>query len=150
MLATLLALALTAPAAPEEKEKELTAAAKKDLTALEGKWKATEILVEGREETPPEEQSIIEFKGRKFLLGEKELFAIGNLDPSTDPKCIDFKAAADMGEIRKDTVYEGIYKIDGDKLTIALYIGEGQKRPAKFESDKDSRVVVATFKREKK
>src|SRR5687767_11855936 len=134
MLATLLTLALAVPAAPKDKEKELTAAAKKDLTALEGKWKATEILVEGKEEMPPEAEAIAEFKGRKFLIAGKEVFDIANLDPSTDPKCLDFKALADMGEIRKDTVYEGIYKIDGDTLTLALYIGDGQKRPAKFES----------------
>src|SRR5436190_190649 len=130
MLAAIVALSLFVPAAAKDKEKELTDAAKKDLKKLEGKWTAEKILVEGKEETPPDEQRIVEFKGRKFLFGDKELFDVAGLDPSADPKCLDFKALNDMGEIRKDTVYEGIYKLDGDTLTLALYIGEGRERPA--------------------
>lgn len=151
MLAALVALSLAAPAAPtEDKPKELPEAAKKDLKALEGKWTLTEITINGEAVTPPEEQKSVEFKGRKFLLAGKEILEIASLDPSTNPKLLDFKAVADMGEIRKDNTYEAIYKIDGDTLTLALYIGAGQKRPAKFESAKDSAVALATFKREKK
>jgi uncharacterized protein (TIGR03067 family) len=149
MFAALVALSLVVPAA-DAKEKELTEAAKKELKKLEGKWTATEILVNGEEATPPEEQKTVEFKGKKFLLGDKELFEVASLDPSTNPKILDFKAVTDMGEIRKDNTYEAIFKLDGDTLTLALYVGEGQKRPTKFESAKDSGIVVATFKREKK
>lgn len=149
MIAMILALSLVVPTA-DAKEKELSDAAKKELKKLEGGWKATEIIVEGKEETPPDADTVVTFKGRKFLFGDKELFDIANLDPSTDPKCLDFKALADMGEIQKGTVYEGIYKLDGDTLKLALYIGEGQKRPAKFEAPKDSKTVVVTFKRENK
>ena len=44
------------------KEKELTADAKKELAKLEGKWTAQKVLVEDREETPPDGQKIVEFK----------------------------------------------------------------------------------------
>ncbi len=147
-MSALLAVLLLVPVA-DAKEKELSEAGKKELKKLEGKWKATEVLVEGKEETPPESESIVEFKGRKFLLGGNELFDVAALDPSTAPKILDFKALRDMGEIKKDTTYEGIYKLDGDTLVVALYIGEGSKRPDKFESAKDSKVVVVTFKKEK-
>jgi uncharacterized protein (TIGR03067 family) len=151
MIATILALALAAPAAPEDKEKELTAAAKKELKALEGKWTVTKLAIDGNDVPAPEsDEKNIEFKGRKFLLGGKEIFDIDSLDPSTDPKLIDFKGLADMGEIRTGTVYEGIYKLEKDTLTLALYFGEGQKRPTKFESEKDAKVAIVTLEREKK
>ena len=84
MVATLLALALLSsadaapivlsarpaapakPAAPNDKEKELTDAAKKDLKALEGVWKAVKAVTDGAEETPKmgDQDVILEFKGR--------------------------------------------------------------------------------------
>jgi uncharacterized protein (TIGR03067 family) len=154
MLATLLSLSLIVSPAnrPEEKEKELPEAAQKELKKLEGKWKATKLVVEGREEEPQMDgrDVIVEFKARKFLLADKDLFQVATLDPTTNPKLLDFKAVMDMGEISKGKTYEGIYKLDGDTLVVALYIGEGQKRPEKFESAEGSRVVVVTFQREKK
>ena len=151
MFATLVTLALAAPAAPDDKEKELPDASKKELKALEGKWGAAKLTIDGNDAPAPEDDNrIIEFKGRKFLLGGKEFFHVAALDSTTDPKLIDFKGLADMGEIRKGTTYEAIYKIEKDTLTIAFYFGEGQKRPDKFESGKDSKVALVTFEREKK
>lgn len=148
-MSALVAVLLLVPMA-DAKEKELSAEAKKELTKLEGKWIATKVLAEGNEETPPEDQKVIEFKGRKFLFGDKELFEVAALDPSTDPKCLDLKAVMDLGELSKGTVYEAIYKIDGDTLLLAVHTQGGNHRPAKFESEKDSKVVLVTFKREKK
>jgi uncharacterized protein (TIGR03067 family) len=150
MFATLVALTLAAPVAEEPK---LSEAAKKDLKALEGKWKATAAMVNGEEPSAGTEV-ILEFKGRKLLVTEgdkksQEFFEIATLDPGTTPKLIDFKALVDMGPITKGTTYEAIYKLDGDTLQLALYIGADKKRPEKFESPKDSGVVVITLKREK-
>ena len=152
MLATLVALALAAPAAPEEKEKELTEAAQKELKKFEGVWKAVKVVSGEGEETPMRDggDAIIEIKGRKLLVGETELYTITALDPSTDPKCIDIRAAADMGEVRKGEVYEAIYKFDGDTLVIAGNMGEGKNRPTKFEVAKDSKTFIVTLKKEKK
>jgi uncharacterized protein (TIGR03067 family) len=149
MFAALVALSLVVSA--DAKEKNLSDAGKKELKALEGKWTATKVVVDGTELPGPEgEEKTIEFKGQKFLLAGKEFFDVTNLDPSADPKLIDFKGLADMGEIRKDAVYEAIYKLDKDTLTLALYFGSGQNRPAKFELGKDSKVAVVTLVREKK
>ena len=92
---------------------------------------------------------MVEFKGLKANVNGKEFFQIAALDPSTDPKCIDLKSAVDQGQITKGTVFESIYKFDGEDLIIAIYIGGDKKRPAKFESEKDSGVVVVTMKKEK-
>ena len=54
-----------------------------------------------------------------------------------------------MGPIAKGTVYEGIYKLDGDTLTMAFYVASGSKRPDKFESAQGSGVVVVTLERQK-
>lgn len=151
MFAALVAVSLAAPAAaPQEKEKELPEAAKKELKKFEGKWKAEKLVINENEETPPDgDEGLLRFKGRKVLLGGKDLFDVAALDPSTDPKIIDLKALADMGAIKKDTVYEGIYKFDGDTLVLAVSVGGGKSRPDKFESPKDSNVAVATFKKQK-
>jgi len=117
---------------------------------LEGKWKAAKMVVNGEEQPEPAEAMFIEFKGRKVRFMDSDLLEIAGVDTSTDPKCIDFKAVIDFAEIAKDKVYEGVYKLDGDTLTIALHLGKDAKRPAKLESTKDSDVVLVTLKREKK
>ena len=148
MFAALVALAVAAPADPPK----LSEAAEKELKKFEGKWKAEKVVADGKEETPTLEGGdvFLEFKGRKVLLGDADLLEVAALDPSTDPKCIDFKAAVDLGALRKGTVYESIYKFDGDALILAVHMGEAKARPAKFEAPKDSKVVLVTLKRMKK
>jgi len=152
MLAAIVAVSLAVSPAFAAEEKELSEAAQKELKQFQGKWKAVKVIEDGREQEPKmgDQDVFIEFKDRKFHLGDKEVFSVSALDPSTTPKCLDFTSVVDMGELTKGKVYEGIYKLDGDTLTLALYIGEGQKRPDKFESEKDSKIVVVTFEREKK
>jgi uncharacterized protein (TIGR03067 family) len=149
MLAALTALSLVVATA--DPPKELSEAAQKELKKLESKWKLDKIVIDGKEESPPanEAEMLLEFKGRKVLVADKELFEIPALDPSTDPKCIDLKALESMGEITKDTIYESIFKLGGDTLVMAIHIGGTKKRPDKFESVKDSGVVVVTLKRVK-
>ena len=154
MFAALVAFTLAVPGdVPDDKEKALPDAAQKDLKKMEAKWKAVKAVVNGMEETDGKE-IFIEFKGRKLIVTddgkEMEFFEVAAMDPSTTPKLLDLKSVVDMGPITKGTVYEAIYKLDGDDLTLALYFGEGKKRPEKFESEKDSGVVVVTLKREKK
>jgi uncharacterized protein (TIGR03067 family) len=149
-MSALVAVLMIVPFAPIN-AKDLSAEGKKELEKLQGKWKATKVVIDGNETEPQMDGSdvIIQFKKEKFLLAGSELFDVTALDPSTTPKLLDFKALQDMGDISKGTTYEGIYRLDGDTLEIALYIGEGSKRPGKLESPKDSKIIVATFKREK-
>ena len=152
MFAALVGLALVASSA-DAKEKELSESGKKELKALQGVWKATKLVRGEVEEENPKEGGndvFIEFKDRTLLLNDKEFLTITGLDPSTDPKIIDFKALIDRGPVSKDTVFEGIYKLDGDTLTLALNIEGGTNRPAKFETGKDPKITIVTFAREKK
>jgi uncharacterized protein (TIGR03067 family) len=149
MIAALLSLTFAVASADEPK---LSEAAQKELKKFEGKWKAVKGTTNGVEETPEIDgaEVIIEFKSGKAIVMGKEFFEFSALDPSTDPKCIDLKSLVQQGPVAKGTVYEGIYKLDGDTLTMAIHIGESRKRPEKFESEKDSGVTVFTMKREKK
>src|SRR5262245_42165810 len=124
MLAAIMLLTLSAPADPPK----LSEAAEKELKKLEGKWKAVKAVANGNEETPMMDGAdvVIEFKGRKLLLNDKEVLEVAALDPSTDPKILDLKALVDMGGLRKDTVLEAIYKLDGDTLMLALHMGEAK------------------------
>jgi uncharacterized protein (TIGR03067 family) len=146
MFVTLVALSLAAPPADEPKFSE---AAQKELKKLEGKWKAVKAVTNGTEETPQMDGAdvVVEFKGRKLIVNDKEFFEIAALDPATDPKCIDLKSLIDQGPFAKGTLFESIYKFDGEDLLLAIHIGADKKRPAKFESEKDSGVVVVTLKR---
>ena len=145
------AVALCVFAASAE-EPKLTEDARKEVKKLEGKWKAVKAVTNGLEETPEMDgaEVVVEFKGRKAVVNGKEFMEIAALDPSTDPKCIDLKAVVEQGQIQKGTVFESIYKFDGEDLVLAIHIGADKKRPAKFESEKDSGVVVVTLRREKK
>ena len=151
MFAAFVALSLTAPTADPPKEKELPEAAQKDLKKLEGKWKAVKVVANEEEETPTRDGTdiFVTFKAHKVTIEGVNSFQITEIDPTTDPKVIDFKALEDKSGITKDTVYEAIYKLDGETLTIAVYIGAGNKRPQKFESPKDSSIMVITLKRTK-
>jgi uncharacterized protein (TIGR03067 family) len=64
-------------------------------------------------------------------------------DPAAAPARLDWTDPA--GE---DTV-EGIYKVDGDVLTLCYSHNPADDRPTKFESPTGSRLVVLTFKRVK-
>jgi uncharacterized protein (TIGR03067 family) len=92
---------------------------------------------------------ILEFKGRRVSAEGKERAAVESIDPSTDPKCLDLKALDSEGDVKKGSVFEAIYKIDGDTLTLAIHVGPEKKRPANFDAPKEERTILMVFKRVK-
>lgn len=134
------------------KEKELPEAAKKELKQLEGKWR----VVKGANSTgemdldPKESEFFMVFKGGDVTFEfreKKETIRITAIDPSTDPKCIDL---LEKREGRPDRTLEGVFKIDGDKLLLALSFPKDVKqRPVSFDKPTDARTLVYTLKRVK-
>jgi uncharacterized protein (TIGR03067 family) len=87
----------------------------------------------------------------KFLLreGRREKAEEGTYtaDPKKDPAEIDLMSPPESGR----PVVRGIFKIDGDTLTLCSADGPGAaNRPNKFESPQGSRTMLMTFNRAKK
>jgi uncharacterized protein (TIGR03067 family) len=88
----------------------------------------------------------------RYVEVSKDLRGRFRLDPSTNPKSIDLQVdELDLSEawtgikIPACTVH-GIYKLDGDRLTICFPTYGRQERPASFDV-KDKNVAVLTFAR---
>jgi uncharacterized protein (TIGR03067 family) len=135
-------LALSAGADPLDK------AALKELKALEGDWALVRLEAGGKKHEPgADEQAKLTFQGTKWSFsatGEQgEVVALGT---SSSPKLIDLKKTRRGGGA---VVREGIYKVDGDTLTLALYQGTEKKRPTSFDTPTEAGTVVFVFKRTK-
>lgn len=140
MTALLVSAVLFAPAdAPK-----LTEAGQKELKKLEGKWQIQkEVSSDDERDRTGDSNAVVEFKGHKVIAEGKEFGAVSALDPSTDPKCIDLKIEEGPA---KGMVVEAIYKIDGDTMTISVYVGE-KKRPTNFDKPKETGAMLVTLKR---
>ncbi len=141
-------LAAAGLAAPS---KELPEAAKKELKALSGKWRVVKFLHSDRETIPGtgEDAVIVEFKGNTIDFAKAATGVIDDLDQATNPKCLDFKARVGSGAFKKGSTYESVYKLDGDRLTWAVYIGRGKTRPTSLDKPTDAGVMVMVLNRVK-
>lgn len=152
MLTAFVLLAFSAPAEPpKEKEKELPAAAKQELKKLEGKWRLVKAADANKESDVKESEALhFTFKGAELTMSfgdKKETLRVTAIDATTDPKCIDF---AEQRRDKTERTLEGVYKLDGDTLKIALAIPkDGKNRPTGFDKPTDPRTMVWTLKRVK-
>ena len=112
-----------------------------DPAKLEGDWIAEKYVLGGQEDARS--------KGKVFRLAEGKFIRVGSreqldykLDTKSDPWRIDL--ATGKEEIA------GIFKLDGDTLTICFPKGGKAERPTKFESPADTQIVLMILKREKK
>jgi uncharacterized protein (TIGR03067 family) len=113
-----------------------------DRAALRGTWETSITVtrtVRGKL-LPPEEQKfqwvitadkIVSTTDGRFVQEEWSF----RLDPASNPKAIDLTS-------RRDGVFPGIYRLDGDRLTV--YLGVEGKRPTAFP---DKTEVCQVFRR---
>lgn len=84
--------------------------------------------------------------GYKTELGEQVLFdSTCRLDAAKQPAQIDMIGTEGAN---KGQAAQGIYKLEGDRLTIC-YTMPGQQRPANFESQPGSGATLVTWRRAK-
>ena len=140
-----LALSVGAPAAKE--------APKKEAPSIVGEWIGEKAVGGGKERPHPEGGFIFTFMADGKLkvkegTDEKPDGATYKLDTKKPPFTIDI-----IEEPGEKASMIGIFKIDGDTLTICISGAKGAEdaeRPTKFESPEGSRTILATFKRAKK
>lgn len=143
MSAAVLVALFLAPAA------DLNEAAKKELKAVEGNWTVVSWVINGEErELPADEQVAVTITGAKFTFGKFGDGEFTAIDPSTDPKILDFKM---LRKPASGVTNEAIYKVEKETLTVVVYLGEGSNRPANFDaaSKKDSNTAKFVLKRSK-
>jgi uncharacterized protein (TIGR03067 family) len=127
---------------------DLSGPAGKELRLLQGEWLLRRIEANGNkiERADDEAKIVMKIKGDKMLVEGEAKVAIVAIDPSTNPKCMDLKIL-DKG--RDGRVDEAIYKIEGDTLTICVYLGQGRQRPLNFETPKQADTILVVLKRVK-
>jgi uncharacterized protein (TIGR03067 family) len=135
---TALAFALGAPA-PKD--------APKDTPCLVGEWAVASAVVGGKRDDPPagttwtltaDGKSVLSIPG-----GADAASGTYTVDPKKDPAWLDISAGP------KGTAMQGIYKRDGDTLTLCLGIKVGE-RPAAFESKAGANAILLTLTKVKK
>jgi uncharacterized protein (TIGR03067 family) len=118
---------------------------------LKGKWEPTKQYTSGKEEPKADWiQLAWEFTGDEVVITIKGVGGMANssvryalsVDPRKSPAHIDLTSRnPKLGFI-------GIYKLDGDSLTICWNAGR-ETRPEKFETSKKDFAYLIEFKRQK-
>jgi uncharacterized protein (TIGR03067 family) len=116
---------------------------------LQGGWSMVLLFVNG-EETPADEakggELYIEDDGYRSKLGATTQASTFKIDAAKQPKTIDFTYTS--GFLKGKTV-KGIYKIDGDDLTVCRGLNPDKDRPAEFAAPTDSGLLLVVWKRSK-
>jgi uncharacterized protein (TIGR03067 family) len=140
----LLCLAIAAPA-PKD-------VPKKDAPSLVGEWEGEKATANGKDlPVPPGGVGFTFNADGTMTMREGKRAprpARYTADPKKDPAEFDILPPDDKAD---RGVFVGIYKIEGDTLTVCAAVGPpGTARPTKFEAPEGSNVRLVVFKRVKK
>jgi uncharacterized protein (TIGR03067 family) len=124
---------------------------RKELKAMEGKWKAVALEAGGRplpKEAIPEFTFIVGADGKSTgKMAQSEYTATITINPKQDPKTIDnlHESGAQKGKKQY-----GVYKLEGDKFTVCMTApgAAARDRPKSFDT-KGTANVVFVFERVK-
>lgn len=150
MLSSVFVVSFTATLAAQAPKEH---AAKDDTTQLQGTWQVTRFIDHSEKAAPAEEIAhfTFEFKGGHLVIRKdkddrgKEMKY--RLDATKKPKAIDIEMGSPMAS-------EGIYKLDGEELTVCVVAGSrGSKtamRPSEFKASKRDKYSLFVLKKVKK
>jgi uncharacterized protein (TIGR03067 family) len=123
---------------------------KEDADSIKGNWRAVSIK-QGKQSVPDEDVKAFKFSldGKNYTntIGTEAIEEGGySIDASKMPKTIDFdiKKGPDAGKKQL-----GLYKIEGDKLTIAASPAGSVERPKALDAEGADEVVVIVLERVK-
>jgi uncharacterized protein (TIGR03067 family) len=123
---------------------------KQDLQRLQGTWRLDARTLEGDGPLPAPVMTYTFVGSTLIICHNGHMLKNGKLafelDARKKPPAIDIKSD-DGGRVR---VSRGIYKLDGDTLTICSTRAPSIPRPTDFASPKGSGMVLAVLKRAKK
>jgi uncharacterized protein (TIGR03067 family) len=135
---TILALTVGAPGAKDAAKKEVS---------LVGEWAIESAVIHGRREDPPAGTTWT------FTADGKSVFTIaGGPDSASGTYTIDSKkdlAWVDISAGPKGTPMKGVFKREGDALTLCLGL-DLDTRPTAFESKEGEKVILITLTKAKK
>lgn len=126
-------------------------AARKELKALEGKWKAVSMEAGGNvlpKDSTPEFIFTVGPNGKsKAKTPQHDDQATISVDPTKNPRTIDNLHESGAG---KGKTQYGIYKLEGDKWTVCMTLPgvKESDRPKSF-STKDTSNVIFVFERQR-
>src|SRR5262245_11493813 len=121
MYGGLLLVALLLPAADDPKVKA-------ELAKAQGTWAIESVEHDGKDVSDEIIRQLFK-SGQVVVTGDKLSVVAGDvklvettlvLDPSTKPKCIDFKAL--QGPVYEAEVIEGVYELDRDNAKVCVYV----------------------------
>jgi len=121
---------------------------KAELAKHRGVWRSVSFRREGKETAEAVVRSITrEVDGDRVVWRRDGKSFSGStivLDPGADPKTIDVHADGGPG---RDKVVRGLYKLEGDRLTLCT-ADPDQPRPTAFRAEPGDRWTLMVFDRE--
>lgn len=117
-----------------------------DKSPIDGKWTIESVTKDGKADDALKGATRVHAEGKYTITPAKDSKAPptdGTFTVDAEKKTIDMKPSS--GNFKGKTL-QGIYKLDGDTLTVAF--GD-KERPKGFESKEGSGVVVAVMKKAK-
>ena len=122
--------------------------AKKDLTAMAGKWQPTSLEMGGDKKSADELKNMsLTIEGDKYTVAVDDKIDKGTvkLDKKDKLKTMDITGTDGPN---KGKTYPCIYELEGDSLKVCYALEEGSQRPTEFKAGKG--LLLITYKRVKK